>query len=103
MSRAFWFVAGAGAGAYGLVKARRAAEALTPEGLADRLAGLSVGLHLFGEEVRAGMAEKENDLRGRLGLALHGEQQKKITSGLDRLDHPVDRLDHPHDQREGND
>jgi hypothetical protein len=49
------------------------------------------------------MAEKENDLRGRLGLALHGEQQKKITSGLDRLDHPVDRLDHPHDQREGND
>jgi hypothetical protein len=96
MSRAFWFVAGAGAGAYGLVKARRAAEALTPEGLADRLAGLSVGLQLFGEEVRAGMAEKENDLRGRLGLALHGEQQKKITSGLDELDHP-------HDQREGND
>ena len=98
MSRALWFVAGAGAGAYGLVKARRAAEVFTPEGLADRLAGLSVGLHLFREEVRAGMDEKENDLRDRLGLALHGEQQKTITSGLDGLDHPS----HSHDQREGN-
>ena len=93
MSRAFWFVAGAGAGAYGLVKARRAAEMLTPEGLADRLAGLSLGLHLFGEEVRAGMDEKESDLRRRLGLALHEEQQKTITSGPD----------HSHDHREGND
>jgi len=72
MSRALWFVAGAGAGAYALTKARRAAEAFTPEGLADRLAGLSVGARLFGEEVRAGMAEKENDLRERVGLTLHG-------------------------------
>lgn len=69
MSRALWFAAGAGVGAYGLVKVRRAAEALTPDGLADRLAGLSLGLHLFGEEVRAGMAEKETEVRGRLGLA----------------------------------
>ena len=95
MSRALWFAAGAGAGVWGLTKARRAAEALTPEGLADRLAGLSVGLHLFREEVRAGMDEKENDLRGRLGLALHGEQQHQITSGADG--------GRPHDQREGND
>ena len=55
-------------------KARRAAEAFTPEGLADRLAGLSVGARLFGEEVRAGMAEKENELRERVGLTLHGRQ-----------------------------
>jgi len=71
VSRALWFVAGAGAGAYAITKARRAAEVLTPEGLADRLAGLSVGARLFGEEVRAGAAEKENDLRERIGLALH--------------------------------
>lgn len=71
MSRALWFVAGAGAGVYAMTKARRAAEAFTPEGLADRLAGLSVGARIFGEEVRAGMAEKENDLRERVGLALH--------------------------------
>ena len=71
MSRALWFVAGAGAGVYAMAKARRAAEAVTPEGLADRLAGLSVGVRIFGEEVRAGMAEKENDLRERVGRALH--------------------------------
>ena len=100
MSRLLWFVAGAGAGVYGLSKARRAAEALTPEGLADRLAGLSVGLHLFREEVRAGMDEKENDLRARLGLVLPGEQQQ-ITSGLDGSHHR--EPGHPDTQREVDD
>ncbi len=94
MSRALWFVAGAGAGVYGVARARRLAEALTPEGLSDRLAGLSLGLHLFADEVRAGMTEKENDVRSRLGLAFHGDQQQ-ITSG-----HESGR---PDDQREGND
>ncbi len=68
MSRALWFAAGAGAGVYAMTRARRLAEALTPEGLADRLAGLSVGLRLFGDEVRAGMAEKESDVRASLHL-----------------------------------
>ena len=72
MSRLLWFVAGAGAGAYALTRARRAAEVLTPDGLSDRLAGLSVGARLFGEEVREGMAEKENQVRHNVGLALHG-------------------------------
>jgi hypothetical protein len=70
--RSFWFVAGAGVGVYAVVKARRAAEALTPEGLHDRLAALSVGAHLFADEVRSGMTEKETELRERLGLALDG-------------------------------
>jgi hypothetical protein len=71
MSRALWFAAGAGAGVYALTRARRAAEAFTPDGLADRLAGLSAGLRIFTDEVRAGMAEKEMDLRGRTGPTLH--------------------------------
>ena len=75
MTRGFWFVAGAGAGIYAMVKARRAAETFTPEGLRDRMAGLGVGAHLFAEEVRAGMTEKENELRERLGLALDGPPQ----------------------------
>jgi hypothetical protein len=91
MSRTLWFVAGAGAGVYAMTRARRVAEALTPEGLADRLAGLSVGARLFGDEVRAGMAEKENDVRRRVGLTFHGS-----APGLDGLDHPgLDGLDHP--------
>ena len=72
MNRLVWFAAGAGVSVYAMAKARRVAQALTPEGLADRLAGLSLGIHLFGDEVRAGMNEKENELRGRLGLALPG-------------------------------
>jgi hypothetical protein len=68
MSRLVWFAAGAGAGVYAVTRVRRVAEAFTPEGLADRLAGLSLGLHLFRDEVRAGMAEKEKDLRGRLAI-----------------------------------
>jgi len=70
--RGFWFVAGAGAGVYVMIRARRAAETFTPDGLRDRAAGLGVGAHLFAEEVRAGMAERETELRERLGLALDG-------------------------------
>jgi hypothetical protein len=80
MNRAVWFVAGAGAGVYAMVRARRAAEVLTPDGLADRLAGLSLGAHLLGEEVRSGMAEKENDLRERLGLTPHGTPELSARS-----------------------
>jgi hypothetical protein len=70
--RGFWFVAGAGAGVYVMIRARRAVETFTPDGLRDRAAGLGVGAHLFAEEVRAGMAERETELRERLGLALDG-------------------------------
>ena len=72
MIRGFWFAAGAGVGVYAVLKARRTAEAFTPEGLHDRLAGLAVGVSLFNEEVRAGMSEKETELRERLGLTLDG-------------------------------
>ena len=86
MNRTFWFAAGAGVGVYAMTRARRAAEAFTPEGLADRLAGLSLGAHLFGQEVKAGMAEKENEVRQRLGVADHGRPQ--IEQGVDKPDHP---------------
>ena len=75
MSRGLWFVAGAGVGIYGMVRARRAAEVFTPEGFRDRLAGLELGAHLFADEVRAGMQEKEIELRDRLGLALDGPKE----------------------------
>lgn len=75
MRRGLWFVAGAGAGVYVMFKARRAAETFTPDGLRDRVAGLAVGAHLFAEEVRTGMTERETELRERLGLALDGPLQ----------------------------
>jgi hypothetical protein len=68
-------VAGAGAGVYAVVRARRAAEAFTPEGLRDRVAGLTVGAQLFADEVRTGMAERETELRARLRLGVDGPLQ----------------------------
>lgn len=100
--RTLWFVAGAGAGVYAVNRAKRAAEALTPEGLADRLTGWSLGAHLFGEEVRVGMQEKETELRRRMGLAPHG------LDGLDHRGHELERdhpkqIDHPDGFGRGND
>ena len=75
MSRTFWFVAGAATSAYAITKARRAAEAFTPDGMRDRLAGLSRGAQLFGDEVRTEMTARETELRERLGLRLDGHKQ----------------------------
>src|SRR3954447_4626824 len=75
MRRGFWFVAGAGAGVYVMVRARRVIDSFTPDGLRDRLAGAGVAAHLFAEEVRVGMSERETELRERLGLALDGPRE----------------------------
>ena len=71
--RTLWFAAGAGAGAYAVVKARRAAESLTVDGLRDRLGALGVGARLVRDEVAAGRAERETQLREQLGLVPHGK------------------------------
>jgi len=75
MRRTLWFVAGAATSAYAITKARRAAEAFTPDGMRDRLAGLSLGAQLFSEEVRTEAAARETELRERLGLGLDGTTQ----------------------------
>lgn len=83
MSRALWFVAGAGAGAYGLIRGRRAAEALTVDGLRDRVEGLWLGARLFRDEVARGAAEREPELRERYGLHPHGrpELTARVSTG----------------------
>ena len=68
MGRPLWFVAGAGVGVYAAARARRAAEALTADGLRDRLRGWQVGARLFAEEVQQGRTERETQLRAQLGL-----------------------------------
>jgi hypothetical protein len=88
--RGFWFVAGAGAGVYVVVRARRAVEGFSPDGLRDRVAGLGVGAQLFADEVRAGMTERETELRERLGLALHGPPELALAP------HPPESLEGTH-------
>jgi hypothetical protein len=72
---------------YAVVRARRAAEAFSPDGLRDRVAGLGVGAHLCADEVRAGMAERETELRERLGLTLHGPPELVVAP------HPPESLE----------
>lgn len=96
MSRAAWFVAGAAAGAYGLVRGRRAAEVLTPDGLRDRAAGLSLGAQLFAQEVRTGMTEKESELRGRLHLVTAADGAAELEGGA----HPPTSRDLEHDDQQ---
>ncbi|MDN5744208.1 MAG: DUF6167 family protein [Nocardioidaceae bacterium] len=70
--RSAWFVAGAAAGAYGVVKVRRLAEALTPDGMRDRIGAAFVGARMFREELAHGQTEAETRLRERYGGAQSG-------------------------------
>lgn len=72
MRRGLWFVAGAGTAVYVMVRGRRAAEAFTVDGLKDRLGALEVGARMMRDEVAQGSAEKESELREKLGLVPHG-------------------------------
>jgi len=63
MSRGLWFVAGAGAGIVAMVRGRRAAEALSVDGMRDRVDAAVLGVRMFGAEVAAGKAEREDEIR----------------------------------------
>lgn len=72
MRRGLWFVAGAGAGVYAMIRGRRLAEAATVDGLRDRAQALALGARMFRDEVAVGQAEAETSLRERFGLVPHG-------------------------------
>jgi len=72
MRRGLWFAAGAGTAVWGMVRGRRLAESFTADGLRDRAGALGLGARMFRHEVAQGRAEKETELRERLGLAPHG-------------------------------
>jgi hypothetical protein len=79
MRRLFWTSIGIGFGATAGVlvarRLRRTRDALTPSGIAGALAGAVSGLtdavKEFGADVRAGMAEREDELNDALGF--HGD------------------------------
>jgi hypothetical protein len=62
MGRAFWFTAGAAAGVYGAVKARRAAYRLSAPGIIDQAAALGVGWRAFSTDLRDGMQARQDDV-----------------------------------------
>ena len=66
--RAVWFLAGGAAGVYATSRARRVAEALSYDGVHDRLTGWFAGARVLRDEVRAGIAEKQTELQERLAI-----------------------------------
>lgn len=101
MSRAVWFVAGAASGVYGLVKARRVAQAFTPDGVAARVAAWQAGARAFGSEVRAGMPERETELHAQLRPPASPARQLAAGQGRATANRDEDRnrnhLDDSHD------
>ncbi|OIJ28683.1 DUF6167 family protein [Nocardioides luteus] len=81
MRGAIWFVVGAGAGVYAMVKGRRAAEAFTADGLRDRAQALGVGARIFREELATGKAEKELELREWIEARTAGPKQIGAAGG----------------------
>ena len=77
MRRLFWVALGATAGVLLMRKVTKVAEALTPQSMADQLAGsittLGEAIRDFTLEVRAGMAEREAELNSALGLSADPE------------------------------
>lgn len=70
--RTFWFTAGAAAGVWATTKVNRKLKQLTPESLAAQAANKAVEaghrLKDFALDVRAGMAQREDELAEVLGL-----------------------------------
>ncbi|MET9322148.1 DUF6167 family protein [Streptomyces sp. NPDC003038] len=75
--RAFWFTAGAAAGVWATTKVNRQLKKLTPESLAAQAADKAVEaghrLKDFALDVRAGMTQREDELKDALGLGRDAE------------------------------
>lgn len=85
MSRLFWIAAGAAAGVLVVRKLQKTAEQLTPQGLARSftlaLEDLADAVRDFADEVRAGMSEREIELREALGLGETGDAGNETGTG----------------------
>ena len=96
--RTAWFLAGGAAGVYATTKVRRAAEALSYDGVHDRLTGWFAGARVVRDELRAGVAEKESELLERLAVGADGATVLALPTG--NPDHQADGpADDPADDR----
>lgn len=68
MRRLFWLSLGAAAGVYAVRRLSRKAEQFTPEGLAKQVAQVGAAVRTVGDEVRAQMGAREEELRVGLGI-----------------------------------
>jgi hypothetical protein len=84
-------MAGAGAGVYAMVRARRLKEAFTADGLSDRWHALTLGARMLRDEVAQGQAEAETELRERFGLVPHGVPELVGSGGVEPFETVAER------------
>ncbi|NHC46045.1 DUF6167 family protein [Motilibacter aurantiacus] len=88
--RLFWLGLGAALGALIVRRLTRAAQALTPQSMAQTLADamreLGAGIRDFGQDVRAAMSDREAELRDALGIP-DGEAPDNRTGDSGRTRH----------------
>ena len=68
MKRLIWFVIGTAVGIYAVTRLKKKAQVLAPESLQASVEKMASAIRDFGDEVRAGMAERETELRDALGI-----------------------------------
>jgi Family of unknown function (DUF6167) len=68
VKRIFWFVIGTLVGVYAVTRLKKRAQLLAPESLQGSAEKLASAIRHFGDEVRAGMDQREQELREGLGL-----------------------------------
>jgi F0F1-type ATP synthase membrane subunit a len=68
VKRIVWFIIGTLVGVYVVTRLKRRAQALAPESLQASAEKMASAIRHFGDEVRAGMAERETELRDALGI-----------------------------------
>ena len=76
MKRIFWLLFGVGLGVYAVTRLKRRAKALSPAGVNNAVDKLADAVRDFGEQVRAGMDQREGELREALGLDAQGNAEK---------------------------
>jgi F0F1-type ATP synthase membrane subunit a len=81
MKRIFWFVIGTLVGVWIVTRLKKRAQALTPQGMQSSVDKLASAVRHLGDEVRAGMDQREAELRETLGLDTQGDSQVKADYG----------------------
>ena len=68
MKRILWLIIGILVGVYAETRLKKRAQQLAPDSLQQSAEKMASAIRHFGDEVRAGMAERETELRDALGI-----------------------------------
>ncbi|MEV6283582.1 DUF6167 family protein [Kribbella sp. NPDC051770] len=77
IKRILWFVIGTAVGVYAVTRLKKRAQVLAPESLQQSAEKVASAIRHFGDEVRAGMAERETELRDALGIDTADSTQRE--------------------------